>query len=211
MAGANEAHFIFNFTNVLSTNITILNVHPSCGCTTAQLPPLPWTIAPGTNGQIGVTVNLAGKSGTVSKSVTVNTDKGMKILSVKITLLSPKIPSTMSDAERTQNMKMAAVDRQAVFKGDCISCHVKPGEGKFGKELYDADCAICHEGANRATMVPDLHTIPQTTDAEFWRTWISYGRPHSLMPAFAKTEDGPLTDEQIASLTDYLRVAIPSK
>jgi mono/diheme cytochrome c family protein len=134
----------------------------------------------------------------------------MKMLFVKITILPPEMSPAISDAERAQNMKMAIVDRQAVFKGDCISCHVKQGDGKFGKGLYEADCAICHEDANRAAMVPNLHSIPQTTDVEFWRTWISYGRPHSLMPAFAATEGGPLTDAQIASLTAYLNAAIPS-
>ena len=58
-----QAHFTFSFTNVSSGNVAILNVHPSCGCTTAQLPPLPWIVAPGTNGQIPITVNIAGKSG----------------------------------------------------------------------------------------------------------------------------------------------------
>jgi len=211
IAGINEAHFIFNFTNVSSADITILSVRPSCGCTTAQLPSLPWTISSGRNGQIGVTVNLAGKSGTVSKTVTVNTDKETKMLSVKITILPPEISTAMPDTGRAQNMKMAIADRQAVFKGDCMSCHAKAGNGKFGKELYDADCAICHEGANRATMVPSLHSIPQTTDVEFWGTWISYGRQHSLMPAFAATEGGPLTDAQIASLTTYLNTAIPPR
>src|SRR5665213_637938 len=52
ITGASEANFTFNFTNVSSTNVIILSVRPSCGCTTAQLPPLPWVIAPGTNGQI---------------------------------------------------------------------------------------------------------------------------------------------------------------
>jgi mono/diheme cytochrome c family protein len=210
VAGANEAHFTFNFTNVLSTNVTIISVRPSCGCTTAQLPPLPWVIAPGTNGQIGIKVNIAAKSGTLSKTITVGTDKDSKTLSVKITI-DPALTNTMSGIDRAKNVTAAQADRQAVFSSDCASCHVTQGKGKFGKELYDADCAICHEGPNRATMVPNLHDIAQTTDAEFWRTWISYGRPHSLMPAFATTEGGPLTDEQIATLTDYLRVAMPSK
>ena len=87
--GEAEAHLTFNFTNVSLSNVTITNVHPSCGCTTAQLPPLPWMIAPGTNGQIGITVNVGGKSGTLFKSVTVDTDKGSKVLSVKIAILPP--------------------------------------------------------------------------------------------------------------------------
>jgi len=210
MAGASEARFTFNFTNVSSTNVTILSVRPSCGCTTAQLPPLPWVVVPGTNGQIGIKVNIAAKSGTLSKTITVGTDKDSETLSVKITIV-PSLTNSMAGIDRAKNVTAALADRQAVFQGDCASCHVKQGEGKFGKELYDADCGICHEGPNRATMVPNLHTIAQSTDAGFWRTWISYGRPHSLMPAFAKTEGGPLTDEQIATLVDYLRVAIPSR
>jgi cytochrome c553 len=209
ITGESEAHFTFNFTNVTSTNVTILSVRPSCGCTTAQLPPLPWVVAPGTNGQIGIKVNITAKSGTLSKTITVGTDKDSEILSVKINI----DPSTnvMAGIDRAKNVTLAQADRQAVFVNDCVSCHAKQGVGKFSKELYDADCGICHEGPNRASMVPNLHTITQVTDAEFWRTWISYGRPHSLMPAFATTEGGPLTDEQIATLVDYLRVAIPSR
>ena len=32
-----------------------------------------------------------------------------------------------------------------------------------------------------------------------------------LMPAFAKTENGPLTDMQITTLATYLSTAIPSR
>ena len=60
-----EAHFTFNLTNVSNDKVAIMNVHPSCGCTTAQLPPMPWVLEPGANGQIKLTVNLAGKSGTL--------------------------------------------------------------------------------------------------------------------------------------------------
>jgi cytochrome c553 len=219
-SGASTANFIFNFTNVSANPITVLSVRTSCGCTTAQLPPLPWRIAPGTSGQIGVKVNLADKSGTLFKTINVNTDKGSKLLSVRINIPSSKINTLSSmpmpviaGADRVHNVSVAQFDRQAVFHGDCASCHVKHGEGKFGKELFDADCGVCHEGEHRATMVPDLHTIPQTTNAEFWRTWISHGNgnPHSLMPAFAANEGGPLTDAQIASLIDYIATTIPPK
>jgi mono/diheme cytochrome c family protein len=107
-------------------------------------------------------------------------------------------------------MELAQASRQAVFYSDCASCHIKSIEGKYGKELYDSVCGICHEAAHRATMVPNLHTLNVPTDENFWRTWISYGRIGSLMPAFAKIGNGPLTDMQIASLAAYLNVAIPS-
>jgi len=115
-ASASNASFVFSFSNVSSGNVVILNVHTSCGCTTAQLPPLPWTLPAGTNSQIGVTVNFAGKSGTLLKTVTVTTDKGTQTLMVKINILPPVTP-TLSDADRARGVEMSKADRQAVFPG----------------------------------------------------------------------------------------------
>jgi len=203
------ANFVFNFSNVSTNPVVILNVRPSCGCTTTKLPPLPWTLAPGTNGQMEANVNLAGKSGTLFKSLTVYTDCGSKMLVLKITI-EPFVMQALSEADRARNVKMAQADRQAVFKGDCMTCHVKRGEGKYGQELYQADCAICHDGEHRATMVPDLHGLKTPTNYEFWRIWITHGKPGSLMPAFATTDGGPLSDMQIASLASYLNESIKS-
>jgi hypothetical protein len=208
-AGTSNAEFAFCFTNRSPAPYTIISVGTSCGCTTAQLPALPWTIPPQTNGQIGVRVNLAGKSGALQKTITVGTDHGNKVLVVRIIIEPPSTP-TMSEAARAQNLQVSQKDRQAVFKGDCISCHVKPTEGKYGQELYKVVCGICHEGEHRASMVPDLHALKVPTDELFWRTWITVGKPGTLMPAFAKTESGPLTDLQIVSLAAYLNTFIPS-
>jgi mono/diheme cytochrome c family protein len=208
-ADQDAAHFTFNFTNASSGNVTILDVHPSCGCTTAQLPQLPWTIAAGTNGQIGVTVNLEGKSGMLFKTLAISTDKGTKTLMLRVNILEPVTPSLTDDA-RAQGMTASKADRQAVFKGDCVTCHVKPGVGKYGPALYAAVCGVCHESPNRATMVPDLHALKTPTNEDFWRTWIAHGKPGSLMPAFSTADGGPLTDIQIASLVAYLDAAIPS-
>jgi cytochrome c553 len=208
-ADAASAHFVFNFTNVSGGNVTILDVHPSCSCTTAELPPMPWTIPPGSNHQIGVSVDLRGKSGTFFKTVHVSTDKGSRDLLIKITILPPVI-ATLTDADRANGVMTAKVDRQAVFKNDCAACHAKPAEGKYGKALYDSVCAICHEAEHRATMVPDLHALKSATNDEFWRTWIAHGKAGSLMPAFSTAEGGPLSDMQIASLAAYLDQAIPS-
>lgn len=189
--------------------VTILSVRPSCGCTTTKLPPLPWTLAPGTNGQIEATVNLPGQSTTLFKSLNVATDKGFKLLQLKITI-QPFVMPVMSQADRARNMQVALTDRQAVFKGACVTCHVQRGEGKYGQALYDADCAICHEGEHRATMVPDLHALKTPTNFEFWRIWVSHGKPGSLMPAFSGTDGGPLSDMQINSLATYLNETIRS-
>ncbi len=190
--------------------VSILDVHPSCGCTTAQLPPMPWFHAPGTNGQIGVTVNLAGKFGTIVKTVHVGTDHGSRDLIVQITIV-PQSMKAPTDAERIRQMEIARADRQAVFKGDCAACHEKPGQYKYGKALFDADCAICHEAQQRASMVPDLHHLLVPTNDDFWRTWIAHGKPGTFMPAFSSADGGPLNNMQIASLAAYLDSAIPSK
>src|SRR3954466_9493250 len=76
--GESMAHFTFYLTNVSKEVVSVNSVHTSCGCTVAQLPEQPWRLAAGTNGPINVTVNLAGKSGTIVKSVTADTTAGIK-------------------------------------------------------------------------------------------------------------------------------------
>ena len=208
-ADQGQAHFVFGFTNVSSGNVVILSAHASCGCTQPELPPLPWIVPPGSNGEFGVTVNLGGMTGILVKYVTVATDKGSKAVYMQINILPPVV-RVLTDAERAQGVEMAKADRQAVFKDDCATCHAKPATGKYGKALYDAVCGICHDAQNRAAMVPDLHNLKVFTNDEFWRTWIAHGKPGSLMPAFATAEGGPLNDMQIATIAAYLNMAIPS-
>jgi mono/diheme cytochrome c family protein len=214
-ADTEKAHLVFYFTNVATRAgvpipVTVLDAEPSCHCTTPELPPLPWVLPPGTNGQIAVTVDITGKYGTVVKSVRIGTDQGSRELIIQVNILPDKI-SEPSDAERARQMQMAKVDRQAVFKNDCASCHMKPGEDKYGKALYEDDCGICHESEHRASMVPDLHTLKVPTNNAFWRTWIAHGKPGTLMPAFSEADGGPLDDMQIATLAAYLTATIPSR
>jgi mono/diheme cytochrome c family protein len=201
---------VTTITNFTPVSVAIGSVHASCGCTQPELPPLPWVIPPGGQGEFAATVNLEGRSGMMIKSITVSTDKGYKDLYMRITVLEPVIP-TRTDAERAQDMEIAKADRQAVFKGDCVNCHVKPGAGKYGPSLYNAVCGICHDVANRASMVPDLHNLKTPTNEEFWRTWTAHGKPGSLMPAFSTSDGGSLTDMQIATLAAYLSQTIPSQ
>lgn len=191
--------------------VTILAVHPSCGCTTAELPPVPWTIPGGSNGLIKISVNLAGKSGTLFKSVNITTDHGKKDLMLRINVLPPPPAAPMSEEERARGIAAAKIDRQAVFKGDCMSCHAKNIEGKYAQQLFAAVCGVCHEANPRASMVPDLHNLKDPTSEEFWRTWITSGKAGTLMPAFATSQGGPLNDMQIASLAAYLNAVIPPK
>ncbi len=212
--GQDAIRFFFSFTNVSAKAVTILNVHPSCGCTTAEMPPVPWTIPAGSNGVIHLHVNLQGKTsmaGTLIKTITIITEKGMKNLMLRINVLPPPPRPEMTAEQRAVGVSAAKVDRQAVFKGDCASCHLPKTEGKYGQQLYEALCTICHESPHRATMVPDLHNLAVPTNEEFWRTWVTAGKAGTLMPAFSTSQGGPLTDMQITSLAAYLNMINPSR
>jgi mono/diheme cytochrome c family protein len=197
-------------TNYTATTVAIEGVHASCGCTQPETPPMPWIIPAGGQGEFSATVNLEGHDGTMLKFVTVTTDKGFKDLYMRITVL-PMVMPTRTAAERAQDVEIARTDRQAIFKGDCVNCHVKPGAGKYGPTLYAAVCGVCHDAKERASLVPDLRNLKTPTNEEFWRTWTAHGKPGSLMPAFATADGGPLTDIQISSLAAYLTQAIPSR
>lgn len=214
--GTSDAHFTFNLTNISSGDVTINYVQPSCSCTVAKLPSQPWKIAPKEGGQISATMGLSGvpPGGSKTKTLYVSSDKGNKTLLLKATVVAP--PSAMTEEGRAMNQKMAMADRQTVFKGDCVRCHVDPaqdaaGNQKTGKDLYAAVCGVCHEAEHQASFVPNLRHLPQPTNREFWKNWITYGKPGTLMPAFAKSEGGILSDAQIDSLVAYLTATIPPK
>jgi cytochrome c553 len=207
-AGETNLTFTFKFTNATPAEVTIERVQTSCGCTTTRLPAMPWKVAAGTNGEFAVVADLRGKRGLFSKMVYVYTSQGFKALNVKVNL--PEAPPG-AGAERMRNLQLAVADRQAVLKGDCARCHVDPGTGKRGRELYLAVCGVCHEAEHRASMVPNLRTLPHPTDAEHWNNWIRHGKEGTLMPAFSPTEGGPLSEEQIASLVNYLVEHVPSR
>ncbi len=207
--GETNVNFTFYLTNMSPTDVTINWVRTSCGCTVAKLPSLPWRLPPGASGQIDVATDLRGKFGILAKYVTVDTSHGLKMLHVKVNIpTSPGMAPAFLDS-RTRNIQLAAVDRQIVFRNDCAQCHLLPAIGKTGESLYQSACAICHEAPQRATMVPDLRAPKQPPTKEYWAKWVRSGKAGSLMPAFAQTDGGPFTDEQIHSLINYLTHYFP--
>jgi hypothetical protein len=82
--GEANAPFTFCVTNVSNAEIAINSLHTTCGCTAAQLPTTPYKLQPGSNVTINVSMNLAGKMGTVTKSVIVDTTAGSKELLVNV-------------------------------------------------------------------------------------------------------------------------------
>ena len=178
-------------------------VLPSCHCTIAKVPPLPWRLAPKATGSVEITFERSMKWGTITKTIAVETSKGTNVLNVSVTFPEPD--------EREKNRITAFADRQAVFHTpDCASCHLRPASGKKGEELYKAICAICHESEHRGEMVPNLASLKMATDAKFWEQTLRIGKPGTFMPAFSKPFGGPLTDDQLASLVTYLLDHFPS-
>src|SRR5688572_4211278 len=130
--GEQSAPFTFVVTNVSNTEVSINSLRTSCGCTVAQLPTTPYKLLPGSNVPISVTMDLRGKSGPVTKSVSVDTSAGFKSLLVKVNIPTEPAPATAAGGptmDRAKNIQNALADRQAVFKGECASCHVEKGKG----------------------------------------------------------------------------------
>ena len=213
--GEESAPFQFFVTNVSHAPVIFNGLRTSCGCTVAQLPTTPYTLMPGSNIPVNATMALAGKQGQVTKTITADTSAGMKSLFVKVNMpaapaaATTQTPGTPGMGDRAKNIQSALADRQSVFKGECASCHVEKGKGKFGQELYAASCGICHDAEHRAAMVTDLKTPRGPRDIAFWQKWIMEGKPGTMMPAFAQSHGGPLTQEQIDSLTIYVYQTFP--
>jgi mono/diheme cytochrome c family protein len=216
--GDTSAAFTFAVTNVSKYEVAINRLSTSCGCTVAQLPSTPYKLQPGSNVTISVSMDLHGKVGAVTKTVSVDTAAGFKSLMVRANIPQPAntaatpgapAPANNSMGDRAKNIQNALADRQAVFKGECAKCHVDKGVGKMGKDLYVASCGVCHEAEHRAAMVPDLKVPRSPRDLAFWQKWIMEGKPGTLMPAFAQAHGGPLTQEQVDSLTVYLYQTMP--
>ncbi len=200
--GEESCVFTFAVQNISKADLVINEVRTSCGCTVATLPSQPWRLKPGERGDIMLNVDLRGKSGTMSKTATIDLPTGFKQLTFRVTITADT--RAMQADLRARNQQLAAANRQAVFQGDCAKCHVAPTVGQHGVGVYVTACSICHDAEQRATMVPDLHALQQPTDKAYWRTIVTEGKPGTLMPAFAQAYGGPLTPVQIESLVEYL-------
>jgi cytochrome c553 len=210
--GAATAEFTFWVTNTSGSDAAINSAHTSCGCTVAKLPSQPWILKPGESGPLTANMNLLGKHGLVTKTITLDTSTGPQVLTVRSDIQGgtpATLPAAVSDRERNQMASLS--DRQAIFRNDCAKCHVEPTVGRTGEKLFITACGICHTAEHRAAMVPDLSAIKTDTNADYWRTWATFGKPGTLMAAFSKKHGGILDDSQIESLVEYLVKAYPSK
>jgi hypothetical protein len=88
--GEKSAPFSFSLTNVSAQQIVIYGTETTCDCTVAKLPSQPWTLPSGGSGKIDATIDLSGKTGTVTNSFVVFTSQGNRRLKVKAILPDAK-------------------------------------------------------------------------------------------------------------------------
>ena len=87
--GEATAFFSFLATNPSATPVEIRRVNVTCDCTTVHIPARPWIVAPGETTTLAVTLEFAGKSGVVRKTLVVETDRGSETLTINVEIPSP--------------------------------------------------------------------------------------------------------------------------
>jgi mono/diheme cytochrome c family protein len=190
---------VFTIRNIGDDTLKISNTQSSCGCTTSMLDNN--TIPPGGVGSLKATFNSSGKMGHVSKTIYIySNDVTNPNKTVQITADIMTEPASIHGGSM-----VGAVHLEGIFEGDCATCHVDKGRGLKGKDLFEADCAVCHGAPADGKPGPDIHSpaIAKHPRSEIVAL-MSNGIPNSMMPAFTKAHSGPLTDEEIASVADYI-------
>jgi len=180
-----------------NAELVIHEAKSSCGCTTADLSKN--RLAPNESMPLKVTVDTTMKQGDVTKNMDVSSNDPVNpIVQIPITMHVPNQHKGLSERGKAKIL----TDEK------CMSCHVYAGVGLGGKELYDADCAMCHgEGARGAVGNALIYGDYSNKEyVEHIREVISYGsKTHASMPGFLDKAGGPLVKEQIDSLIAYLK------
>ncbi len=89
---------------------------------------------------------------------------------------------------------------QEIFNGRCRGCHVERGIGKKGVELFHDDCIMCHDRNRSAETLSDMRERSKKDVSEALRN----GVQDTTMPGWEKAGGGPLGEEEIRSLVDFL-------
>lgn len=197
------AEHTFFIKNTGTDTLTIVNTHASCGCTAAVMDNM--KIAPNGISRLKVKYDAHNKGlGPVTKTITISSNsrtEADKVLRIKGVVVESKTVHKMGEMQGGDPM----MHLEGVFQGDCAKCHVDKGRGELGARLYDADCAICHGSKADGKPGPELTSKDMMShDKKSWTKIIKNGIPKTHMPAFALDKKGPLNDEEIASIVDYL-------
>ncbi len=178
--------YTFRFENKGTEDLLIKEVTTSCGCTAALVSSS--TVKPGETGEITVSYDSQGRAGAVSRTITV----------VSNDLVEPVKELTIT-ATVTSSMHTTFNVNESLFSDKCGACHFSPALNKKGKELYDAVCTFCH--GRTAVGLERLKVMEMDVINEITRNGIA----GTEMPAWIKEQGGPLDEEQIRSLSNFIK------
>lgn len=81
------------------------------------------------------------------------------------------------------------------------------GDPERGGELYVEFCAVCHGVNGQGRVGASLQNFPGIDVGAALEQTISDGIPGSVMPAWAESNGGPLTDQQIDDIIAYIQAS----
>ncbi|MDA8433839.1 MAG: c-type cytochrome [Nitrospiraceae bacterium] len=145
-------------------------------------------LKPGERGRIKATVDIRGRTGVITKTVSVRSNDPER----PVTLLSLR----MSIKDQTHIGRYHPTE---IFSERCRGCHVDRGKGKRGWNLFRADCFICHN-AGASTSLTQMSKKPRGSLERIIREGIE----NTVMPGWDEKHGGPLDETDIESLLDLL-------
>ncbi len=166
--------------------IELVDIQASCGCTVAE--PDSYIIGAGGFTQLKVAVDTTAKQDGIKKSVFITDSLGNKATAT----LTFNVVSN-------PHLKMGSV--KGIFDGQCASCHFEPLKAAIEpSKLYEVGCAMCHGEGAVGAYAPDL----RHHDTQTLKTIIAQGVGKPQMPGFAVKHGGPLSEQQIHDLANWI-------
>jgi mono/diheme cytochrome c family protein len=190
-----ELKHTFKITNRGTALLLLNGAFSSCGCTVPKLTVK--QLKPGESTNLDVVVDTTMKQGRITKIVSINSNDP----------LTPTLKIYLSMTVQNPHSGLTDDHIVKIFTDDhCNSCHVAKGNGLFGKDLYEADCAMCHGKQGLGAIGPQLLGPYQNVDfKQGMKKIASYGSlSHRSMPGFLVDAGGPLGKDQIDSILKYL-------
>ncbi|MGE5299588.1 MAG: c-type cytochrome [Acidobacteriota bacterium] len=92
-----------------------------------------------------------------------------------------------------------------IFSSACSGCHVDRGKGRKGFDLFINDCMMCHITAKSASPLAVL----RAKNKEDVERAIRGGVGKTSMPGWDARHGGPLSEDEIRGLIDYIGPVSP--